>query len=273
MKDDLAYYENGNDEQVGNLCTAELNHDHEEYKMNDMLTLQQIRKSERISHIKIYSTKELYEEGSWLSKPVKTCLDLIPLFENYRELNILDLGCGVGRNSIPFAHHFNHISCCIDCVDILDLAIKKLNENARKYAVSSLKGIVMPIEEYLIKENHYDLIMAISALEHINSKEAFVNKLWQIKKGIRERGIICLVISTNISETDKITRKNLPVHYEVNLSSNELQEYFNQIFQGWEIIKSAVSYQQYDIPREYEIRELKANVITYVARKPSSSHS
>lgn len=29
----------------------------------------------------MYSNEELYEEGSWLSKPIKTVLDIIPEFK------------------------------------------------------------------------------------------------------------------------------------------------------------------------------------------------
>lgn len=62
--------------------------------------LLQIRESERKSHIEMYSNSELFKEGSWLRKPIKTILNLLPEFKDYKELNVLDLGCGVGRNCI-----------------------------------------------------------------------------------------------------------------------------------------------------------------------------
>lgn len=63
--------------------------------------LNQIRQSEKESHIKTYTENKLYSAGGWLSKPIRTVLDIIPLFEGYEELRILDLGAGVGRNCIP----------------------------------------------------------------------------------------------------------------------------------------------------------------------------
>ena len=45
---------------------------------NDRLT--EIREAEKASHLEIYSTAELYEKGSWLQKPIKTVLDLLPIF-------------------------------------------------------------------------------------------------------------------------------------------------------------------------------------------------
>lgn len=66
--------------------------------------LAKIRESERKSHEALYSGEELYKEGSWLKKPIKTVLDLLPLFREYDELKVLDLGCGVGRNAIAVAN-------------------------------------------------------------------------------------------------------------------------------------------------------------------------
>lgn len=230
--------------------------------------LKQIRESERNSHIEMYSNDELYKEGSWLRKPIKTIVDLIPLFSDYQELNVLDLGCGVGRNCICIAKNYRNTTCNIDCVDILELAIEKLKSNAKEYGVTSgIHGIVKPIEEYSIRENHYDLIMAVSALEHIDSKESFVSKLYEMEEGTRKNGIICLVINSNVRENDKATGQEIPSQFEVNLATEELQRILNQIFGDWGIMKSTVQEQQYDIPRESGISELKSSVVSFVARK------
>lgn len=230
--------------------------------------LQQIRESERKSHIEMYSNEELFAEGSWLQKPIKTILNLMPLFRDHRELHVLDLGCGVGRNCIAIARQYQDIPCEIDCVDILELAIEKLLENAQKYNVEqNIRGVVLPIEEYAIKENHYDLIIAVSALEHIDSKESFLNKLAEISHGIRENGIVCLVINSEVTEHDKATREEIPAQFEVNLPTEELQNCLSEAFLGWTEIKSRVQKQQYDIPRELGISDLKTSVVTFVARK------
>ena len=65
--------------------------------------LKEIRKSERKSRIEIYSNDELCKNGSWLRRPIKTVVDWIPLFDKYGGINVLDLGCGVGRNCICIA--------------------------------------------------------------------------------------------------------------------------------------------------------------------------
>lgn len=230
--------------------------------------LQQIREAERKSHIEIYSDKNLYESGSWLAKPIKTVLDLIPMFKNYQQLRILDLGSGVGRNSIAFAREYQNISCTVECVDILDLAIKKLEENAGKFNVaSSVKGIIAPIEEYPIAENAYDVIMAVSALEHVESEAIFLQMLKKISRGITENGVVCLVINSNVVEMDKVTGNPLEPQFEVNLDTELLQKMLEGIFGEWEKIKTLVSVQKYDIPRDNSVVDLTSNVVTFVARK------
>lgn len=235
--------------------------------MNDN-RLDQIRESEKKSHIEIYSNSELYKEGSWLRKPIKTILDIIPLFRSYSQLNVLDLGCGVGRNCIAIAQNFKHISCRIDCVDILDLAIEKLYENAKELGVaSSINGITQPIENYCIEANKYDLVIAVSALEHIDSESSFVSKLSEISNGIRKNGIVCLVINSDVTESDKSTGKEIPAQFEVNLSTDILQNILKGTFSDFDVIKSTASEQQYDIPRGDIISDLKTKVVTFVAKK------
>lgn len=230
--------------------------------------LKQIRESEKQSHIEMYSNSELYKEGSWLRKPIKTILDIIPLFNDYSELNVLDFGCGVGRNCIAIAQNFKNSTCRIDCVDILDLAIEKLYENAEELGVApSINGIVDSIENYPVEENKYDLVLAVSALEHIDSEQSFLNKLSEIRKGIRSNGIVCLVINSDIKETDKSTGKEIPAQFEVNLQTERLQAVLKETFSDFEIMKAAVSEQQYDIPRGEIISDLKTKVVTFVARK------
>lgn len=69
--------------------------------MNDRLA--RIRESEKKSHTAAYTNERLYHSDSWLQKPIRTVLGILPLFDAYKELRVLDLGCGVGRNSICVA--------------------------------------------------------------------------------------------------------------------------------------------------------------------------
>ena len=230
--------------------------------------LEQIRESERKSHIEMYSNEELYHSESWLKKPIKTVRDLIPMFSSYTSFKVLDLGCGVGRNCLAVANEYKNVDCSIDCVDILEIAIEKLVVYAEEYGVSKcINGIVKPIEGFAISKDSYDFVIAVSALEHIDSVSSFVEKLNEIKDGVRNGGVVCLVINSEVSEYNKATGEGIPAQFEVNLSTDEMQNTLSQIFNGWNVLKSTVQSQQYDIPRENIISDLRTNVVTFVAQK------
>ena len=234
--------------------------------MNDKLD--EIRKAEAESHTQAYTKHSLFSFGSWLAKPVKTVLDLLPLFEGCTEFRGLDLGSGVGRNSIPVAQRFKAIPCSVECVDILKLAIEKLNENAEQYGVAgSIRGIVSAIDDYEIGAENYDLIMAISALEHIASQSAFEKKMCEIRDGLRYSGIVCLIVNSGVMEHDKTTGQELRPQFEVNLQTAEMQKILEKTFTGWQVIKYTVVHQKYDIPRANGLAELETDVVTYVVKK------
>lgn len=230
--------------------------------------IKRIRISERNSHTEIYLNEELYKSDSWLNKPIKTVVDLIPCFKDYKTLNVLDLGCGVGRNCIAVAQAYKNIVCNVDCVDLLELAIEKLCENAITHNVEAqIHGIVQSIEEYKIEKEKYDLIMAISALEHINSKDSFQRKIVEIRNGVRQNGIVCFVINSNVQEWDKKTKEGLDAQFEVNFPTDELKALLQDVFGDWEVMKFTTQEQHYDIPRELGVCELDTNVVTLVASK------
>ena len=230
--------------------------------------LGEIRKAEAESHIEAYTSHDLFTAGSWLAKPVKTVIDLLPLFERYTDFRALDLGSGVGRNCIPVAQHFRSIPCRVDCVDILELAVAKLNDNAQQYGVADhIRGIVSAIDDYEITADSYDLIMAISALEHIASQSAFEKKLAEIRDGLCHGGIACLIVNSGVIEHDKATGQELPPQFEVNLPTSQMQDLLENTFAGWKIIKHTIVHQKYDIPRENGIADMETDVITYVVRR------
>ena len=239
------------------------------YEMElSLCRLDEIRKAEAESHTQAYTSHSLFSPGSWLAKPVKTVMELLPLFEGYTQFAALDLGSGVGRNSIPVAQHFSGIHCRVECVDILKLAIAKLNENAQQYEVENcIRGIVSAIDDYEIAADSYNLILAVSALEHIASQSAFEKKLAEIRDGLRHGGIACLIVNSGVIEHDKATGQELLPQFEVNLPTSQMQDLLEKTFAGWQVIKHTIVHQKYDIPRENGLADLETDVVTYVVRK------
>ena len=228
----------------------------------------QIRESEKKSHSEIYLKEKLYDTDGWLSKPIKTVREICTLFSDCQNIRVLDLGAGVGRNSIYLAEEFKSKECLIDCVDFLDIAIDKLNQNAMEHDVSRhINGIVESIEEYAIAPDTYDLIMAVSALEHVDSEAAFVKKLEEIKHGIKNAGIACLVMNSEIREVNADTYEELEPQFEVNMTTEKMNSLIENTFKDWKVIKKSVVKQEYEIPRNGVTSKLSTNVITFVVRK------
>lgn len=230
--------------------------------------LARIRESERKSHTTIYTTETLYQSDSWLRRPIKTVREIAPHFAGYGRLRVLDLGCGVGRNSTYIAEAFQNIDCMVDCVDLLPIAIEKLLENAAERNVShTINGVICSIEEYEIPKDSYDWILAVSALEHMDTQDSLLRKLNEIQNGVRKNGIVCFVMNSNISETCVETQEPLEAQFEINLPTEALQAILEGVFAGWKVLKTSVVAQAYEIPRESRTSHLNTNVITYVAQK------
>ena len=227
--------------------------------------LQMIRESEKRSHEEVYRKETLYQGSSWLKKPVQTVVELLPQLANVTEFRGLDLGCGVGRNAIALAQA---IRGKIDCVDLLEAAIEGLEQNGRVYGVEAcLNGITCAIEDFPIEKQAYDLILAVSALEHIANEKAFESKLKEIAAGLKAGGIFCLIANTQVTEQDVQTGEPLVPQFEVNLATLELCEMMERSFDTFAVQKHTVNHQEYEIPRDTGMSLLRTNVVTYVVRK------
>ena len=124
-------------------------------------------------HERFYQETALFESGTWLSKPVKVILESLELF-NLKGMQVLDLGCGVGRNSIPIAQRIKADNGKVTCIDLIPSAIEKLLEYAEQYEVKvEIVTEIADVEFYEIKQSYYDYIIACSSLEHVSSEDAF----------------------------------------------------------------------------------------------------
>jgi len=227
-----------------------------------------IRKKEAESHLKMYSEDELFSGDGWLGKPVKTVMGLLPPLADKEDITALDLGCGIGRSCIPIAQFFSDKHCTIDCVDILEYAIEKLSDNAKKYAVeNNINGIVSSIDDFRIEPGHYDLIIAVSALEHMDSEESFKRKLFEIRDGLKSGGVVCIIMNSEITETDLFSNEPLIPQFEINLEAEKLRVLLREAFKGFEVLKETVKEQSYKVPRDSIIALLKTKSVTFVAKK------
>ena len=231
-----------------------------------MNRLEKIRKAEADSHRASYENLELYAPGSWLSKPVRALEALLPAYEDRRGLRVLDLGSGVGRNAIACAQRLKDST--VECVDILPLAIEKLRENAEKLGVSEqITGSCGPVDGFKIEWDGYDLILAASVLEHLDSSDGAVRKMQEIADGIRPGGAVLIVMNTGVKEWDADTGEVLPPQFEVNLPPELVRGLLAEIFSGWEVLWDKCIHYEYPVPRGERMAVISSEVVTFTARR------
>ncbi|MCU9614585.1 class I SAM-dependent methyltransferase [Caldibacillus lycopersici] len=227
-----------------------------------------IREQEKRYHDYCYENYTLFAEGSWLNKPVITVLDLLPLIKDKKNIQVLDLGCGVGRNSIPIAEAIKGNNGKVVCVDLLDSALEKLKQYREEYQVREIIHLIKAdIGSFEIQRDTYDFILAVSALEHVESVEVLEMVIKQMADGTKSGGVNCLVVNTDVEEINSETNGKADAQMEVNLSTNEMLELLSKNYYRWELLKSEVKPLQYLIHRGKHNILLKTNAITYVVQK------
>ena len=227
-----------------------------------------IQNEEKKYHDYCYENYRLFEEGSWLYKPVKTVIDLLPLFDNNMDLKALDLGCGVGRNSIPIAEAIKQKNGKIVCVDLLDSALNKLKEYSKEFKVEDvILSVKADIGNYEIKPNEFDYIVAVSSLEHVDSEDTFEKVIYNMARGTKNKGINCIIVNSEVEEIDLETNKKLEAKMEINLSTESMLNKLSNIYVGWEVLTKLVKPLEYNITRDGKEILLKTNALTYVIRK------
>ena len=233
-----------------------------------MNRLETIRKAEAESHTAAYESLQLYAPGSWLSKPIRALEALLPLYIHREGLRVLDLGSGVGRNAIACARSLKHAR--VTCVDILPMAIEKLMENAETFGVDrQIRGIASPVDGFSIEEAGFDIILAGSVLEHLDSRASTLKTLDAIFRGIRPGGAVLIVMNTGVREWDVRTGETLDPQFEVNLPPEEARGLFADTFRGWEVLWDKTIHYEYEVPRGDRTAMISAEVVTFTARRPA----
>lgn len=233
-----------------------------------MKQLAEIRLNEKIYHDHCYSHFKLFEEGSWLGKPAKTVVDVMDYFEAQNHLRILDLGCGVGRNSIPIALKYGDQIEKIVGVDLLDSAKFLADQYAIHYNVQDkIVTVVSDISKYEITKEDYDYIFAVSSLEHIENKEVFEEVLNRIIDGTKTNGINAFIISTNITEYSLTTNSFLEPSYEILFETQPLLDLLKVKYADWYVMKQNVKPYEVEINRDGEQVLLKGDVVTWIVHK------
>ena len=227
-----------------------------------------IRSEEKKYHDFCYDNYNLFVPGSWLHRPVRTVIDLLDEYKDQEYLSVLDLGSGIGRNSVPIAESLKTRNGKVVCVDLLESAIDKLKSYSQKFGVEQyILTRLSDIEQFRIEQDEYDIIISVSALEHVSSERTLEIKLKEMTLGTKTNGSNCIIIGSNIKEVNLDNGLEIDPMFEVNISTERMMELLDHQYSGWEIKKLFVKQLEYEIDRNGEPVKLTTDCITYVAKK------
>jgi 2-polyprenyl-3-methyl-5-hydroxy-6-metoxy-1,4-benzoquinol methylase len=195
-------------------------------------------------------------------------MDTLSYFTSMDHIQVLDLGCGVGRNSIPIAEALKAKNGKVVCVDLIESTLTKLISYSNQYGVSEyIETRLSDIGEYVIADNEFDYILAVSALEHVESELKLIQVLENMKKGTKIYGMNCIIMNANIEEIDSITRASLEPFIELNMTTNHIQSLLSAVYTLWEVIYTTTKALEFTIVRNERQILLKSDCITYVVQR------
>lgn len=146
---------------------------------------------------------------------------------------ILDIGCGIGRDSLYFSSFWMNVTA----FDFSQNALSFLNDQVLDTGLT-IKTVLWDMREYNFQQEEYDVIYACNSLHYFWQEETIgiINKL---KKSLKEWGYIFLR-AKSIQDVDY--GKWLKIEENFYKNGEDIKYYFDtnfmkKIFSDFEIIK------------------------------------
>ncbi|WP_440118761.1 class I SAM-dependent methyltransferase [Paenibacillus sp. QZ-Y1] len=222
------------------------------------------RRAEAGYHSNFYQNNELFASGTWMSRPMPMVMDMLErLLTHKTQLRVLDLGCGVGRHTIPIAQRLQQTNSEVIGVDLLGEAVDGLRKYAKEYQVDHMvKAEKADVEHYPIEPDSFDYIAACSCLEHVSNKQAFMEAVERLQAGTRTGGIHCITMSTSVEEKEISTGREIKPLIELNLPTEEAVALLEKAYEGWNIllqehVTQTIEEEKYDEPTQFRCELLR----------------
>jgi|GEM_PF-1200396 cyclopropane fatty-acyl-phospholipid synthase-like methyltransferase len=166
-------------------------------------------------------------EQAWIDKKfeIKTLAPSI-LTSQYAEKlqpgdQVLDIGCGNGRNAIFLAEQ----RCRVECFDVMDLKWWERLPDALQARIDFKKSDIL---EYSYKASHYRAIVVTRVIQYLSPEELFF--LFQkVKAGLKPDGFLLLSYNTR---GGIFNRKEIDVptySYPIGQIERQLKEIFGEV--------------------------------------------
>lgn len=219
-------------------------------------------------HEEFYAQHDLFVAGSWLHRPAPFVMRGLEHLSPTAD-RALDLGAGVGRHTIPIAQRLGLGSLVVG-VDLLPIAGRRLHENATELGVRDrVQAIVADLEHLALRPASLDLLVSVSAMEHVSGPTAFVTVLRSCQRATRVGGLHCLIIGTDKVEEDAagVIR---PARVEYTLTSEDGERLLREVYAEWETLDYSRATFSVDEDRDGESYALRTTNLRLLVRRTAT---
>lgn len=224
------------------------------------------REETRRYHEELYSSPEGRDPDAWLNRPAPIVMDALRHLDRSGPVLAYDLGAGVGRHTIPLARTLPTGSRVV-AVDLLDTAIEGLKERAARETVADVVlPVVADLETCTPSHGDADLVVAVSTLEHVSSREAFTAMLRRWRDATAPGGVHVLVVATDRREIHDDGER--PALAEMLLTSEETEDLLDEAYDGWAVHRRDASEFGVTETRGSETYELRSRNVRRVVQRP-----
>jgi ubiquinone/menaquinone biosynthesis C-methylase UbiE len=126
-----------------------------------------------------------------LEKPVPFLAEALSVFKQFKVKNVLDLGCGAGRNSIYLAKKgFDVVG-----IDVSKSALKLANKWAEKERLPNAMFTLGTMVNIPFDDCHFDAVVSISVIHHGLRKD-IMETINEVHRVLGEKGVFIANIAS-----------------------------------------------------------------------------
>ena len=112
-----------------------------------------------------------------------------------------------------------------------------MRQNCTTYGAEHLiDGLVVDNDAFAIAPGHYDLIAAISVVEHCAGKAKVLKLLKAIASGLKPGGYVRIEMTTDRNVIDLGTKQAVPTHVETPLTERQVKAMLDDAFGNFSVL-------------------------------------
>jgi len=139
--------------------------------------------------------------------------------------NLLDIGCGAGNYTLMMLSKMNTLHCTL--IDLSKPMLDKAFERVSAQTGNRMEIIQGDIRDIVLKENHYDIILAGAVLHHLREDADWVKTFKKLYSSLKPGG--CLMISDLVTQDTELLTKYIWEKYGDYLESLGGVEYRHNV--------------------------------------------